>query len=112
MANQNLNVELDLTMLNEGIKQGKLEISRWKDRDGREHASVLLFVHECSQPTDKKTHNVTAKEIGGWKNAKIIVGSEEKVLYCGKALPSKYQPDGSSSDGDVNESNNVATIQY
>ena len=108
MANQNLNLELDLTMLNSAIQGKVVDVNKWVDKNGTEHASVMLFVRETREPNDKKTHNVTLKARSDsekpWADAK---DANDKVIYCGKATPSKYQPTNNTPQ----QSQNVGGVE-
>lgn len=108
MNNQNLNIELDVTILNRAIKEGLIIPQVWKDKNGMEHSSVILFAKETRMPTEKKTHNLTAKASDSYKDAK---DGEGNVIYFGRATPSKYQPDSNGvttkPEGDPGKSNDT-----
>jgi len=89
VMNQNLNVDLDLTAISQAITKGYIKPRTYVDKQGVEHKTVCLFVKECKNPTDNKTHNVTMKRDDAWADVKDNNGN---VLFFGKGTPSKYQP--------------------
>lgn len=90
---QNLNVDLDLTILFAAIRSGKVKAHEWKDKNGEVHNTITLFVKTTQQPSEKKTHNVTVKQQDTWNE---VVGDDGKKIYFGSAKPSRFQPDAPS----------------
>ena len=92
--NQNLNVDIDLTAISQAMKNGYVKPHIYVDKQGVEHKTVCLFVKECRNPTDNKTHNVTIKKEDAWADVKDGNGN---VMFFGKGTPSKYQPKAGDS---------------
>ncbi len=104
MRNQNLNVDIDLTEIRRAIKSGAVEPRKYVAKNGVEHNTITLFVRECKTMTETKTHNVTIKAKDSWKDA---VDENRKTIYCGKANPSKFQPDGQGGTNEDGKSNDL-----
>lgn len=89
MKNQNLNVDIDLTKIQQAIQSGAVKPNVYIDNQGVEHKTICLFVLECKNPTEQKTHNVKIKAHDSWNEVK---DAEGKTIYFGKASPSRFQP--------------------
>ena len=101
VMNQNLNVDLDLTAISQAIKNGFVKPRIYTDKQGVEHQTVCLFVKECKNHTDNKTHNVTMKKDDAWADVKDNNGN---VLFFGKGTPSKYQPKANGQEAQARQS--------
>lgn len=99
--NQNLNVDIDLTAISQAIKNGFVKPRIYVDKQGVEHKTVCLFVKECKNPTDNKTHNVTIKKEDAWADVKDGNGN---VMFFGKGTPSKYQPKANGQEAQAQQS--------
>lgn len=89
MAHENLNIVIDLDQLSRALKRQQIKPQEWYDKRGCKHRSITLFAKECEEPSDTKTHNITAKDNYGWSDAR---NEEGNILFFGSARPSKFQP--------------------
>ncbi len=89
MEHENLNIIIDLDQLSRALKRKIITPREWLDKRGCKHRSIILFAKECDDPSDTKTHNITAKDSNSWSDAR---NEEGNILFFGSARPSKYQP--------------------
>lgn len=91
---ENLNLEIDITILSQAIRNKLVTPRVWTDRNGEEHKSITVLCKVAKEPNEHKSHYLALKQDGSWKKAK---GNDGKTLYVGKAYLSKYQPDGNNN---------------
>lgn len=90
MEHENLNVVLDYGKIRELLDKEVIHLRERKDKNGKVHKELTLFVKVRKAESEYATHNVSVKEDGAWKDLR---NKEGNIVFVGTAKPSKYQPD-------------------